>query len=134
MKLEVTILGGVLQFQEMPEGFNDGKYEIDIRNMDYRSNLQNSAIHLYCDMVAKQLNSQNLSIVNVIKPDTPWTMMQVKEMLWKPVLKALRHKDSTTKMDKQEITIVYDTINKILGERFGIHIPFPSIDTKEKGE
>jgi hypothetical protein len=38
-------------------------------------------------------------------------------------------KESTTELTTKEIDLVFDTINKHLGEQFGIHIDFPSIET-----
>lgn len=129
MKITVEVAGGVLQWQEL-EGFHDGKYEVDIKNLDIRSIQQNKAIHLYCEKISKELNNRNLSVVNVLKPDVEWTMLNVKELIWKPILKAMKHKDSTTKMEKTEITDVYEVINKLMGEKFGIFVPFPSIENK----
>ena len=39
-------------------------------------------------------------IQDVIKLNTKWDMLKVKEMIFKPVVKSLYTKDSTTKLNK----------------------------------
>ena len=60
------------------------------------------------------------------------TKESVKEMIWKPVMMAMFHKQSTTQLNKsKEIDKVVDVITKALGER-GISIPpFPSWENIE---
>lgn len=89
---------------------------------------QNRALHKYFALVAATLNAENLGVTVVLKPDTEWSSDGVKEMLWKPVQKAVLGKASTTKLNRTEITDIYDVMNKVLSERFDIHIPFPNIE------
>ena len=49
-------------------------------------------------------------------------------MLWKPIQEAVLQKKSTTELKRKEIDDVYDTINLALGQKFGIHVPFPTIE------
>jgi len=111
------------------EKFKDGAvYVVDIKNSDIRSLQQNKALHKYCELIARALNNQNLSISSVIKVDVDWSMETVKEIIFKPVVKALYNKDSTTKLDKNEFNKIIDNITLIFGNR-GIEIPpFPSVD------
>jgi hypothetical protein len=61
--------------------------------------------------------------------EIPWTPHNVKEFLWRPCQKQYLQKQSTTELDKvQDINKVYDIVNRIVGERTGVHVPFPSID------
>lgn len=96
-----------------------------------RTTLQNRALHLYFTLIAGALNDAGLDMRKVLKPgvDIPWSGKTVKEHLWKPVLKAQLHKDSTTEMTTKEIDLIFDTINRYLGEKFGIHEDWPSIET-----
>ena len=51
----------------------------------------------------------------------------IKEFMWKKIQKTMFGKDSTTKLKKtEEIEKIYDVINKLLSEKFGIYIPFPN--------
>jgi len=61
-----------------------------------------------------------------------WTPYMVKEYLFRPVQKSICGKQSTTKITTQEINQIFDVISKHLGEKFGLHIPFPSIEELEK--
>jgi len=101
-------------------------YEVNITNFDLRTSQQNRALHKYFAMVATALSESGQDVKKVIKTDVPWTAESVKELMWKPILKAVLNKDSTTKMTKDEIDKVYDIMNRALGERCGISVPFPN--------
>ncbi len=58
-----------------------------------------------------------------------WSMILVKELLWKPIQKAILNKESTTNLKKDEIDIVYLNLNKLISTKFGISIAFPSINS-----
>lgn len=92
---------------------------------------QNRAIHLLFDMLAKELNENGLDMRKTLKPsiDIPWTGESVKEHLWRPIQEAQVGKRSTTELTTKEIDAIFLTINRHLGERFGIVISFPSIDS-----
>lgn len=92
---------------------------------------QNRAIHLLFDMLAKELNENGLDMRRTLRPsiDIPWTGESVKEYLWRPVQQAQVNKKSTTELTTKEIDEVFDTINRHLGTKFGIYVPFPSIET-----
>jgi len=66
----------------------------------------------------------------VLKPevDIPWNGRTVKEFLWRPIQETQLRKSSTTELTTKEIDEVFNTINRYLGEKFGIHVPFPSIE------
>lgn len=93
-----------------------------------RTDLQNKSLHKYFDMLASQLNEEGLDMRKVLKPaiNIPWTKESVKKHLWKPIQDAMYEKRSTTQLERIEVTEVYDVLNRHLGERFGVHVPFPS--------
>lgn len=92
---------------------------------------QNRALHLMFDILARDLNENGLDMRRTLKPsiDIPWTGESVKEYLWRPVQQAQVNKKSTTELTTREIDEVFDTINRHLGTKFGIYVPFPSIET-----
>ncbi|MBT7929836.1 hypothetical protein HN682_07985 [Candidatus Peregrinibacteria bacterium] len=96
--------------------------------MDKRTLTQNKAFHLYFKMLADELNSAGLDAKRVLKPeiDIPWTPDMIKRHLWKAVQDAMFEKDSTTKLTTKEVGEVYEVLNRHLGEKFSIHVPFPS--------
>lgn len=93
-----------------------------------RTESQNKALHLYFTQLAKMLNDAGLDMRKVLKPSIsiPWTSQTIKENLWKPIMKIQTGKSSTTEMTTKDINEVYDTLNRHLGEKFGIHVDFPS--------
>lgn len=83
------------------------------------------------DMLAKELNEAGLDMRKTLKPDIniPWSGESIKKYIWKPVQKAQLGKESTTELTTTEIDKVFDTINRHLGDKFGIYVPFPSVET-----
>lgn len=98
--------------------------------MEQRTNQQNKALHKLFQLLASNLNEAGLDQRKVLKEtiDIPWTEVAIKEQIWRPIQKAQLGKHSTTELTTKEIDQVFDTINKHLGEKFGIHVPFPSIE------
>lgn len=94
-----------------------------------RSIRQNSAIHLYCQMIADTLNESGEEFtflgVKGIKLKTRYTKELVKETLWASIQKALFNIESTTELTRNEVSEVADVIERFFAER-GINLPFPS--------
>lgn len=96
-----------------------------------RTNRQSNSVHLYCSQLSEALNSEGLDIRMVVSPgvDMMWTPYLVKELLWKATQKTMFGKNSTKELKKiGEINEIYTVINKTIGERTGIYVPFPSIE------
>ena len=95
-----------------------------------RTKQQNKALHVLFQLLANTLNEAGLDMRKTLKPDVniPWSGPSVKEYLWRPIQEAQLDKQSTTQLTTVEIDQVFDTINKHLGERFSLHVPFPSIE------
>lgn len=95
-----------------------------------RTTRQNKALHVLFRLLAETLNEAGLDMRKTLKPDIdiPWNDKTVKEYLWRPIQEAQLKKPSTTELTTKEIDAVFDTINKHLGQQFGLHVPFPSID------
>ncbi len=90
---------------------------------------QQKALHLYFKLLANALNDAGLDMRLVLKESVQinWTKDNVKNYLWRPFQQALLKKKSTTKLDKvKEIDVIFDHLNRHLGEKFGISVPFPS--------
>jgi hypothetical protein len=95
-----------------------------------RTAQQNKALHVLFQLLANTLNENGLDMRKTLKPgvEIPWSGRGVKEYLWRPIQKAQLNKTSTTELSTVEIDEVFDTINKHLGQTFGLHVPFPSIE------
>ena len=92
-----------------------------------RSPSQNNALHLGCELLADQLNDSGLSMQKVLRVDIPWTPQTVKLWLFKPIMKALLLKTSTTELNTKEVSQVWELLMRELGEKKGVeYIKFPS--------
>lgn len=96
-----------------------------------RTLCQNKALHLYFTMLADEFSDAGLDMKRVLKPEIAikWTPEAVKEYLWKPIMEAMFQKKSTTELNTNEITKVYEVLNRHSAEKFGIGIQFPSVES-----
>lgn len=90
---------------------------------------QNRALHVYFTQLAQELNESGQDMKQVIRVPISWSAYSVKEYLWKPLQKAMLGKDSTTELTTDEIDKVYDNMNRIIGERTGVYVEWPSIES-----
>lgn len=106
------------------------------RDTGIRTTDQNRAMHKYFSLLATALNDAGLTVQHVLtkKVELDWTQNMIKEILWRDVQKRLFGKTSTKDLDKvSEITLVYDTLNRHLSEKFQLEsIPFPCDENKIK--
>jgi len=98
-----------------------------------RTLTQNSAIHKYCELLAAALSDSGYDMVRTLRilrktPDIElqWTMESVKEYLWRPVQVATTEKQSSSKLDRAEVSRVYEELNKYTANKLGVSLPFPS--------
>ena len=94
-----------------------------------RSESQQAAIEVFCRELAEALNDAGYemkAVLAVKKVDVPWTQESVKEVLFKPIVKAMLNKDSTTKLNTDEVSKVYEVLDRHMSENFTIHVEFPS--------
>ena len=100
-----------------------------------RSETQNNALHLWFELVAKELNDGGLHVQKVLEQtiEINWNKDLVKNTLWRPVQVALLKKKSTTELKKTEdIDVVYEHLNRYLSDKFGLHVPFPNWEDKDE--
>ncbi len=92
-----------------------------------RTILQNRAMHKYFALLATAMNEAGIDLKEALpEVDIPISEEIVKNCIWRPIQMAQLGKVSTTELNTAEITKVYDTLNKWLGEEFGLHVPFPT--------
>jgi hypothetical protein len=91
---------------------------------------QNKALHLYFTHLADKLNSAGYDMKKTLKEsvDIPWDSNTIKNYIWRPIQEAQLGKKSTTELTTKEIDLIFDTINRHLGEKFGLHVMFPNIE------
>jgi hypothetical protein len=65
----------------------------------------------------------------ILKPnEVPITRTLLKDM-FRLIGNTMYHRDSTAKLTREEINKVIMTFEKILAERLGIDLPFPSVES-----
>ena len=102
-----------------------------------RTEKQNNSLHLYFMWLATELNLAGYTVQMVLKQkmDLDFTPEMVKELLWRPAQQAILKKKSTIELSKlQDIEIVYEHLNRHLGEKFGIHVKFPVDENYQMGK
>ena len=99
-----------------------------------RSLQQNKALWLFFKLLADELNSAGYSIQEVLKnykAELSWSKDSIHDIMWLPIQKGLLKTDSTKKLKKHEIDIVYEHINRFVSQ-MGIHVPFPIDEQRQK--
>ena len=96
-------------------------------NTGARTAKQNSAMHKYFSMLADDLNAAGLDMRKTLKPsvEIPWSQETVKEHLWRPIQSAVMGDESTTKLNRRQVSEVYEVLARHLSEKHGVTTAFP---------
>lgn len=98
-----------------------------------RSDQQRKAIEVYCRILAKELNDAGLDQRAVLAKmregvEIPWRQETVKDVLWREVQMASLGKASTTNLGRDEVSQVYEILNRWTSSALGVGVEFPHID------
>jgi hypothetical protein len=96
---------------------------------------QRKAAWLYMTQKATQLNDSGLDVRVILKPtyNIPWTKEMLHNHIWIPVQQAMFGTDSMTKLNKDQVSKIFEVIERELGEKHGLeHVPFPNDEAKGK--
>ena len=106
----------------------DKAIKVSVKSAKTRTLTQNSSIHKYCALLAEAFNDAGLDMQKVLAEGTsiPWSESKVKEDIWRVVQVAALGKESTTKLETNEVSKVYDIVNRHISQTFGIFVPFPN--------
>jgi len=109
---------------------------MDEKKYPQRTLRQNRALHKYFTQISDDLNDHGLNIMKTLRSDAeiPWSPLLVKEIMWRPLMKAKLLKSSTTQLNTKEIDEILDILTKYLGEQHGLTVEFPSIETIIRNE
>jgi hypothetical protein len=114
--------------RELTETFEKTGYvEMECTTVQTRTARQNRALHVYLRLLGEALNEAGLDQRAVLKSNfpIPWSTESTKQNLFSPIMKAMFDIDSTTKLERVQVSQVYDVLNRSLSEKYGISIPFP---------
>lgn len=93
-----------------------------------RTITQNKSLWLMFTELAEALNEKGIDMRTLIRKEVElsWTAYSINQFLWKPLLKVMTGKKSTTEMDSNyDISLVYDNLNKIIIERTSAEVSLP---------
>ena len=93
--------------------------------MSVRTDQQNKALHLWFRLLAEALNEKHYDFRDLRIEIQP-TEYLVKKYMWKPVQEEMYGNKSTKLLEIDQVSVLYDILNKALGERLGVHVPFPT--------
>lgn len=99
--------------------------------MKKRTTQQNKSLHVYFQYLADELNNAGYDVLKTLRHDISidWNATLIKELIWRKVQKTAYKKQSTADLSSGELQILWETINRHVGEKFGIHVPFPSLES-----
>lgn len=66
--------------------------------------------------------------------DMDWTMIMVKNFIWRKIQITMFDKESTTELTTKEFTAIYEQISLLMAERFGIDVPLPSLESMSEAQ
>ena len=104
-----------------------GYVEIEWTTARSRTARQNRALHVYFRLLGEALNDAGLDQRKVLKPsiDIPWTTESTKNHLFRPIMEAMFEINSTRKLERKQVSEVYDVLNENISTRYGVHVAFP---------
>lgn len=119
--------------------FQDKKYvTFNYKLGKPRTIKQNSSMWKFCQQIAERCNDagyemQTTSPVLSKTIETPWTDRSVMDNIWMPVQRAMypNKSESSSELDTYEVSPVAETVIRFLGEKYKIHVAFPSKDFKD---
>ena len=87
-----------------------------------RTSKQNNAIHASLRRLARSLNDAGYGVSHPLKPELeiPYTESSVKELLLKPIMKAMYDADSTSKLDTEQVGKVMGVMLNRVAELTGV--------------
>jgi hypothetical protein len=100
-----------------------------------RTGQQQKSIEVYCRELAKAFTDAGLDQRKVFEAmkegvEIPWHQDAVKEEIWRRMQIWAVEKQSTADLDTDEVSIVYDIVNRWTSDRFGISVLFPDRHTQ----
>lgn len=115
-------------------GLGEGDVYVQIKKGDKAyTPAQHGAIWKYCKMVAEALSSKGVTLQALLSSmkkgaEIEVTKENVKYQMWAPLQDALFGEKSMRRLEKGQVSQVYDHINRFLSSEHQLHVPFPSKD------
>lgn len=94
---------------------------------------QNKSRHKWDQLIADKLNGAGFDVRIVLEKlahtGVQWTPQMVKELMFRPIIQALTGQRSTARLTKEQHSLLIDEVIKFLGERLGVYVEYPCVET-----
>lgn len=109
----------------------DWEKDADEEYVKLRTAQQRKALAVYETELARAMVERGIDLRTFLKEgvEIPATKQLVHDHITLPLVKVMFGKKSTTELEVHEVSELYDVINKNIGERAGVSVPFPSRDS-----
>lgn len=89
---------------------------------------QHNSIFLFCEMAAQACNDAGLDMRAMLKQDVeiPWTKESFRNQVWNVMMEAMYDKKSVKELNRDEVSMIYEVINRHLGDKHGLFVEFPN--------
>lgn len=93
-----------------------------------RTNKQNNTLQLLFRRMAEALNDAGFEIPHPFKPDLeiPYTESSIRELIYKPIIKAMFDADSSTTLTTTQFSEAMTTMVDAVCRNTGVNVPIPS--------
>ena len=130
MKLTANRGKIIAELYKLIPKLDDCEYTVEIKKVrKTRTSRQNRALHLLFRQWSEALTEAGFDMRKTLKADIQWTGERFKTDAWLPIMKAMYGKEHTSELESHEIDKIFETLNKVIGERTGVFMDFPSIDS-----
>ena len=95
-----------------------------------RTNKQNNTLHLLCRRMAEALNEAGFEIPHPFKPDLeiPYTETSIRELIYKPIIKAMFDADSSTTLTTSQFSEAMTTMVDAVCRNTGVNVSIPTLE------
>ena len=94
---------------------------------------QRKALHLYFRWLAEALREKDFDFRD-LTVEIPATEYMVKELMFKPIIYSMYGKNSTMKLENNEVSQAYDVLHRALIEKLDVNVPFPDEEDLARDE
>lgn len=96
-----------------------------------RTQRQNASLHKLMAEISSELNDHGMYMTQVLRHDAEiaWSPEMVKELLFRPFIRAMYKKESTRDLDTKEIGDAMDAMLDHLAKVTGIALEIPSVES-----